>query len=217
MPRGSKPGERSGGRANGAPNRLTLERERGLANAVGADAYAGKLGKEMMIAAMREFNALARRYHPDGREPDEAKFVTYLKLASDTGRDLAPFQSPKVAPTALRSDQENPESEPVSAEQLRQEILADIAELGISLTDDEPTEPRRKSASARPIPTGGATMGEDDRRSGLDRRAGQDRRSGVDTRSDEDKRLQGERRSNPDRRCGLDRRSGPMLDDLKRP
>jgi hypothetical protein len=146
MPRRSKLGERSGGRANGAPNCSTRERE--LANAVGADAYAGKLGKEMMIAAMREFNALARRYHPDGREPDEAKFVKYLKLASDIGRDLAPFQSPKVAPTTL---QENPPSEPVTAEQLRQEIIAQMNELGISLYDDEPTEPRRKSASARPV------------------------------------------------------------------
>jgi hypothetical protein len=32
-----------------------------------------------------------------------------------------------------------PESEPVSAEQLRQEILSDLETLGISLFDDEPT------------------------------------------------------------------------------
>jgi hypothetical protein len=66
MPRRSKLGECSGGRANIAPNCSTLERERDPANAIGAGAYAGKLGKEMMIAAMREFYALARRYHPGG-------------------------------------------------------------------------------------------------------------------------------------------------------
>jgi hypothetical protein len=212
MPRGSKPGDRNGGRANGAPNCSTLERERELANAVGADAYAGKLGKEMMIAVMREFYALARRYHPDGREPDETKFSKYLRLASDTGRDLAPFQSAKIAPTTPLVDQEP--SKPCTADQLREELLDDMEEFGI-LPDF--IEAARSRLAPRLVPTGGATMGEDDRRSGIDRRAGQDRRSGVDTRSDEDKRLQGERRSNQDRRSGLDRRSGPMLDDLKRP
>jgi hypothetical protein len=131
MPRGSKPGKRSDGRANGAPNRSTLELERGLANAVGADAYAGKLGKDTMAWAMGEFRALAMRYHPGGNEPDEARFVRYLRLAADTGRDLAPYQSAKLAQTTICVDQENRPSEACTAEQLREEILDDMEKFGL--------------------------------------------------------------------------------------
>ena len=64
----------------------------------------------------------------------------------------------------------------------------------------------------RGIAAGGAAMGKNDERSGLDRRSVHDRRSGVDTRSDEEKRLQGERRSSTDRRSATERRSKIVTD-----
>jgi hypothetical protein len=70
---------------------------------------------------------------------DRIHHALYERCAADIGRDVAPYQSAKVAPTALRVDQEKPASEPVTAEQLRLEIIAEMGELGIPLT--EPTEP----------------------------------------------------------------------------
>jgi hypothetical protein len=133
MSRGSKLGERRGGRKKGTPNRSTLERQRELAKAIGADAYAGKLGKDMLAEAMSEFRALAQRYHPSGSEPDEGKFVKYFNMAASVASDLAPYQSAKLAQTTLRGDQENPlfPQDNLTAEQLRAEILADMAELGL--------------------------------------------------------------------------------------
>ena len=128
MPRGSKPGERRGGRKKGTPNRSTLERQRELSNVVGADACAGRLGKEVLAEAMGEFYALAMRYHPGGREPDEAKFTRYLKLASDIASDLAPYQSPKLAQTTPRSDQED---DHLTAEEATAALYAELEDLGI--------------------------------------------------------------------------------------
>jgi len=101
-----------------------------------------------MAWAMGEFRALAMRYHPSGSEPDEAKFVRYLKLAADTGRDVAPYQSAKLAQTTLRVDQENRPSEPCTAEQLREEILDDMEEFGILPGF---TEAARSRLAARPV------------------------------------------------------------------
>src|ERR1035437_853664 len=104
MPRGSRPGERRGGRKKGIPNRSTLERQREIAKAIGADTYAGRLGKDMLAEAMAEFRALAQKYHPSGSEPDEGKFVKYLNMAANIASDLAPYQSAKLAQTTLRCD-----------------------------------------------------------------------------------------------------------------
>jgi hypothetical protein len=93
MPRGSKPGERRGGRQRGTKNRKTLERElmaeRMLQHAP-AGIESGKLGREVLAQYMHTFDELAEQY----RKTDETKFRQYAELAVACAKALAPYQSP---------------------------------------------------------------------------------------------------------------------------
>lgn len=95
MPRGSKPGERRGGRKPGVPNKVTLFRE---AETVAKQHASGmKLGKEIMQEAANYFLNLAAKYQIIGDTPDEKKFHEYLKTAALIAKDLAPYESPRLA------------------------------------------------------------------------------------------------------------------------
>lgn len=108
MPRGSPPGtNRGGGRPKGKKNRGTIEKER-LAAEIAAktvmDARAAgkKLAKEVLEEFMFLFAGMAATYQPlppgtiapAGRQPDDAKFNEYAKLAVHCAQKLAPYQSP---------------------------------------------------------------------------------------------------------------------------
>jgi hypothetical protein len=101
-------GRKIGGRVAGTPNKRTQE----LIDKARLDvenAQAGhrggprKLGKEVLDEFMHLFAGMAAHHQPvpegaivpAGRKPDEAKFLIYAKLAVDTARSLADFQSPK--------------------------------------------------------------------------------------------------------------------------
>jgi len=94
---------RGQGRKPGIPNKATVERalEAAKQNAE-AKANGKKLAKEVLEEFMLLFAGMAAAYQPlppgtpvpPGREPNEAKFITYAKLATDTAADLAPYQSP---------------------------------------------------------------------------------------------------------------------------
>ena len=84
MPRGSRPGERRGGRQKGTKNKRTVEAEllakRVLDNApAGAIEHAG-LGKEVLERYMVMFDELAQHYRPipASRHSDEARFREIL-------------------------------------------------------------------------------------------------------------------------------------------
>lgn len=101
MPRGSKLGERRGGRKKGVPNNATQARQ--------AEVKAtGQTPLEVMIESMRYFRGLAGRHQPKGVEPDEHKFEKYLSKAADIAKDAAPYVHPKLAQTTLRGDEERP-------------------------------------------------------------------------------------------------------------
>lgn len=98
--RGSRPGERRGGRKPGIPNRVTAER----LEVARLAATQGKLGKEVLEELMVRFSELACKFQPDGFDTavvqDWAKtknydrFVQLATLARDTARELAKYQSP---------------------------------------------------------------------------------------------------------------------------
>lgn len=101
--RGSKKGERRGGRAKGTPNKATRERHL-LAQRIAAEQQGKpgrKLAKEVLDDLMHTALGMAAKYQPlpagvvpmNGQKPDEAKFVEYLKLAGGFATDLAPYQS----------------------------------------------------------------------------------------------------------------------------
>lgn len=100
---GPPKGVRIGGRAKGTPNKATAEKALIAERVVQEAQMAGrKLGKEVLADFMDLFAALAA-YHqplPDGqpvpldRKPDDVKFEKYARLAIQSAKDLAPYQSP---------------------------------------------------------------------------------------------------------------------------
>ncbi len=104
-------GKRSGGRQRGTMNKTTkerLERERIAKQAqdeVDKARWAQtRLGKDVLEDFMKIFAGMAAQYQPlprgmvavpEGREPNEEKFLLWAKLACETARDLANFQSPR--------------------------------------------------------------------------------------------------------------------------
>ncbi len=103
MPRGSKPGERRGGREKGIPNKATIERAIIAEQVVARAEMTGrKLAKEVLDDFMQLFAGMAAMYQPlppgaptpPGRAPDESKFEKYATLAVGTATQLAKYQSP---------------------------------------------------------------------------------------------------------------------------
>lgn len=92
------------GRPKGTPNRATVQRVEQARIAVENANKAGKkLSKDILEEFAHLFASLAA-YHqpipqgqpvPPNRRPDEARFLTYAKLAVDTAAKSADFQSPK--------------------------------------------------------------------------------------------------------------------------
>jgi hypothetical protein len=112
MPRGSKPGERRGGRPKGARNKATLERAAVAERVMNETQMAGrKLGKEVLEEFMIVFSGIAAAHQPRSatdivawsNSPQEAMFEKYAKLAVKTAHDLADFQSPKFAAIHIAS------------------------------------------------------------------------------------------------------------------
>jgi len=110
---------RGQGRKPGIPNKATQERalEAARQNAE-AKANGKKLAKEVLEEFMLLFAGMAAAYQPlppgtpvpPGREPNEAKFITYAKLATDTAADLAPYQSPTFRAIGVMAP--NPDQRP---------------------------------------------------------------------------------------------------------
>ncbi|WP_338827163.1 hypothetical protein [Bradyrhizobium sp. 27S5] len=108
MSRGARPGERRGGRAKGTLNKATVERALVAERVVNDAAMNGrKLAKEVLQEFVELFTGLAAAHQPsgtsagelslwrtDGREP---YFEKYAKLAVVTAKDLAQYQSPRLA------------------------------------------------------------------------------------------------------------------------
>jgi hypothetical protein len=87
---------------------LRAERETAVAQAEGR-----KLAKEVLDDFMVLFAGMAAHHQPmprgqaapPGREPDEAKFEKYARLAIATAADLAPYQSPTFKAIAVMTPQ----------------------------------------------------------------------------------------------------------------
>lgn len=100
----------NGGRKAGGMNRRSIQKieEARIANAV-TRGQGKKLGKEVLEEFMHLFAGMAAQYQPlpegmpipPGRNPDEEKFLGYAKLAVDTAKALADFQSPKFKAIAV--------------------------------------------------------------------------------------------------------------------
>jgi hypothetical protein len=92
MRRGSRPGERRGGRTKGTPNRATVERSAIAARITAEANMRGQpLAKEILAKYAARFDKMADARHLAG---DVAGFERWARLACATAKDLAPYQSP---------------------------------------------------------------------------------------------------------------------------
>lgn len=108
MSNGVKPGERRGGRQRGTPNKATRERAILAEQILTEQRKRGKkLAREVLSDFMELFAGMAAAYQPiapgmensplpAGRRPDEERFLIYAKLAVDTAKELAAYESPKL-------------------------------------------------------------------------------------------------------------------------
>jgi hypothetical protein len=111
------PGRKTGGRKKGSKNKRKAVAEL-MSDVVVQAAQSGETPLEYMLRVMRDPK------QKDNRRDEMAKAA-------------APYVHARLA--AAQIEHAEKPSEPVSAEELRQEILANLAALGISLYDDEPT------------------------------------------------------------------------------
>lgn len=95
-------GFKTGGRKAGVPNKATVEKERVVAE---NEKAAGRmLGKEVLATVMNEFLIAAQKIKKKG----SPQHLDLLKQAADLAAKLAPYQSPQLQRTTLRSDQNAP-------------------------------------------------------------------------------------------------------------
>jgi hypothetical protein len=125
MSRGSKAGERRGGRQRGALNKKTIEKNVILRRKLGDQSV--KLAKDVIAEMMGEMLLLANKYNPryHNGKGDEGKFTKYAGLAEAFASDLAWYQSPRLATVKVGEDRENPFQlrEGVTSAELRAELL----------------------------------------------------------------------------------------------
>ena len=140
MSRGSKPGERRGGRQKGTLNRSTIARQLAVKQALGT--YDGRLAKDMLHEAMSSMHLLAMKYHPEaGEEPDEGLFVKYMDLAAKFATGLIGYQAPKLTMVKVAGDSNNPLfREGVTSTEIRERIKESILN-GTFVLDQKLLEP----------------------------------------------------------------------------
>lgn len=89
-------GQKTGGRKAGTPNKATVEREKVVADE--QHSKGNLLAKEVLADVMNEFLAAARL------KKNSKHRLDFLKQAADLAAKLAPYQSPQLQRTTLRSD-----------------------------------------------------------------------------------------------------------------
>lgn len=118
MARGSKPGERRGGRKKGTPNLKTIEKKILEAREAGAKGAPVILGKETLAEFVVFYRGMAAKYQPKASdnpyEMDEKtlpiwedrmnKFERWSKLAVECAKYLAPYQSPTFRSVHIQGD-----------------------------------------------------------------------------------------------------------------
>ena len=101
MSRGSRPGERRGGRKPGIPNKASLARAARISET-------GPAPLDVMIEAMRFLRGLAAQERALGEKADMRKVRGYLLDAAGIAKDAAQYVHPKFATVTLAGDDAKP-------------------------------------------------------------------------------------------------------------
>jgi hypothetical protein len=108
MPRGSKPGERRGGRQKGAPNKTVV------AKAAHILAAAGKAAKAPSFSAYTRLFELAEDYDRDltvalaKRQQKQTEIAECRERLARILKDLLPYEKPRLTTTKVQGDRNAP-------------------------------------------------------------------------------------------------------------
>jgi hypothetical protein len=108
MPRGSKPGERRGGRQQGTPNKTIVSK------AASVLAAAGKIAKRPSFSAYTRLFELAEDYNRDlavalaKRPQNQKEVVECRERLARTLKDLLPYEKPRLTTTKVQGDRSAP-------------------------------------------------------------------------------------------------------------
>ena len=108
MPRGSKPGERRGGRQRGTPNKTVV------AKAAHILAAAGETAKAPSFSAYIRLFQLAEDYDRDlavalaKRPRNQAEIAECRERLARTLKDLLPYEKPRLTTTKVQGDRNYP-------------------------------------------------------------------------------------------------------------
>src|SRR5215471_9494688 len=108
MPRGSKPGERRGGRQKGTPNKTIVSK------AASALAAAGKVGKTPSFSAYIRLFELAEDYDREltvalAKKPqNQTEIVESRERLARILKDRLPYEKPRLTTTKVQGDKDYP-------------------------------------------------------------------------------------------------------------
>ena len=108
MPRGSKPGERRGGRRKGTPNKTVV------AKAAHILAAAGETAKAPSFSAYLRLFELAEDYDRDlaialaKRPQNQTEIIEYRERLARILKDLLPYEKPRLTTTKVQGDKDYP-------------------------------------------------------------------------------------------------------------
>jgi hypothetical protein len=108
MPRGSKPGERRGGRQKGTPNKTVV------AKAAHILAVAGETAKAPSFSAYTRLFELAEDYNRDltaalaKRPQNQIEIAECRERLARILKDLLPYEKPRLTTTKVQGDKDHP-------------------------------------------------------------------------------------------------------------
>ena len=108
MPRGSKPGERRGGRRKGTPNKTVV------AKAAHILAAAGETAKAPSFSAYLRLFELAEDYDRElaaataKRPQNQTEIIEYRERLARILKDLLPYEKPRLTTTKVQGDKDYP-------------------------------------------------------------------------------------------------------------
>jgi hypothetical protein len=125
MARGSKPGERRGGRQKGVPNKATQKRQAEVA-------ASGATPLDALLKKMRHHLALFKAESAKGKKADGKALAVAMDKAAEAARDAAPYVHPRLASIQHAGDKENPIQHAVTVS-AKEELLRRFAEIAARL------------------------------------------------------------------------------------
>src|SRR5215472_11769059 len=108
MPRGSKPGERRGGRQKGTPNKTVVARAAHILAAVGKTARAPSFSAYIRLCELAEDYDRDLAVALAKRPQNQTEIVECRERLARILKDLLPYEKPRLTTTKVQGDKDAP-------------------------------------------------------------------------------------------------------------